>query len=430
MVIELYKNKPSLVATNRMTARELMGKENALIVFHDFENMDGKKRTYFTCGSITGYVSPNAVKESKNNTNYLDNLVYADVSEGGGKLVPCLMKRPIRNISPNREKGDKKQNTKRSKESERCKLNLSFSSIMPAKELAIKQKASLDYHDYDDIEDVRHVYFTCGNICGYVSPRIEKEIPKKEYTIDDFVYALISNGGGEPIPFLIWKSEGLLELQDSIADIFLKVVNTEYEISARIKEAFEVGIYRAKQVALKNRLKPPFDLLVIKSNIKDEYLRLKYNYKLESKCKNIGINFESKLNMFFIKYFISYSIAGINNGSYDFATIEGNSKYIEFPDEGYQDIVSDIRTKIFDLLLKMMHYTYGNIEENKDHIAFPSILALPLLDACIMCEDSENIKNMCKNIGVNHLELIIEAAQLVIRHFVVKEEPTCGDLFF
>lgn len=424
---ESHNTKSSLVATNKMTTRELMEKENALIVFHEIEGKDKKKHTCFTCGSITGYVSPNAVKESKSNLNYLDNLVYADVSKDGGSPIPCLMIKPRKVFSNSEERG-KIGITEKSKEEKQQNLNLAFSDVMPAKELVIKQNALLKYYDYDDIDGEHHTYFTCGKAYGYLSPNAKQEITKKDSKLDDFVYIKVSKQGYDPVPYLTWKSEGPTDLELFFESELTNDLNTEHIIRARIKEEFEVGITEAKQKAIENKLKPPFDSLVIKRRIRDIYNYIKYDKDVESKCKKIGIDFSYTLNILFIKYYIFYSTSGINEGNFDFKTIEGTVTYGEYANN--DDIDSETRNKVFFLLLGMLHFKYGNIQVTKENIDNPTILTLPLIDICISCEESDNIKNMCKNKGWNHLELIIEAAQHIIKHFVVKEEPTYDDLFF
>jgi hypothetical protein len=80
----------SLVSTNAMTARQLVIQQNAVLEFHDFDGQDGKHHTFFVCGSITGYVSPNAKVAIESGCN-IDGLKYAEVSKEGGAPVPCLM---------------------------------------------------------------------------------------------------------------------------------------------------------------------------------------------------------------------------------------------------------------------------------------------------------------------------------------------------
>lgn len=79
-----------LVCTNSMTASELVIKKNAPIEFHDFDDSKGVHHTFFVCGDITGYVSPNAKKAIEKGCS-IDDLRYADISKDGGKPVPCLL---------------------------------------------------------------------------------------------------------------------------------------------------------------------------------------------------------------------------------------------------------------------------------------------------------------------------------------------------
>lgn len=79
-----------LVSTNAMTAKQLVIQQNAALEFHDFNGQDGKHHTFFVCGSITGYVSPNAKKAIQDGCT-IDQLKYAEVSKDGGAPVPCLM---------------------------------------------------------------------------------------------------------------------------------------------------------------------------------------------------------------------------------------------------------------------------------------------------------------------------------------------------
>ena len=73
-----------------MTAKQLVIKQNSLLEYHDFDGQDGKHHNFFVCGSITGYVSPNAKAAIERGCS-LDELKYAEVSKDGGAPVPCLM---------------------------------------------------------------------------------------------------------------------------------------------------------------------------------------------------------------------------------------------------------------------------------------------------------------------------------------------------
>ncbi len=78
--------KPQLLATNRMTAKELIRKENAAIEF--FQHPTSGK-IFFACGSKKGYVSPAVA--AKYQTIEIDEMQYAEVSKDGGIPVPTLM---------------------------------------------------------------------------------------------------------------------------------------------------------------------------------------------------------------------------------------------------------------------------------------------------------------------------------------------------
>ncbi|MDE5784761.1 MAG: hypothetical protein K2H97_10655 [Prevotella sp.] len=86
----LLSSTTQYVSTNEMTAKQLVIKQNAVIEFHDFDSQDGKHHSFFVCGNITGYVSPNAKKAIESGCT-IDNLKYAEVSKDGEAPVPCLM---------------------------------------------------------------------------------------------------------------------------------------------------------------------------------------------------------------------------------------------------------------------------------------------------------------------------------------------------
>lgn len=89
-IIEKIQLQPKYVSTNEMTAKQLVIKQNAVIKFHDFDGQDGKHHTFFVCGNITGYVSPNAKKAIESGCT-IDNLKYAEISKDGEAPVSCLM---------------------------------------------------------------------------------------------------------------------------------------------------------------------------------------------------------------------------------------------------------------------------------------------------------------------------------------------------
>lgn len=76
--------------TNKMSVANLVIMQNAPLEYHDFTGNDGKHHTFFVCGSITGYVSPNAKKAIEEGCS-INDLKYAEVSKDGGTPVPCLM---------------------------------------------------------------------------------------------------------------------------------------------------------------------------------------------------------------------------------------------------------------------------------------------------------------------------------------------------
>lgn len=422
-----HKTKSSLVATNKMTTRELMEKENALIVFHEIEGKDKKKHTCFTCGSITGYVSPNAVKESKSNLNYLDNLVYADVSKDGGSPIPCLMIKPRKEFSNSEERG-KIGITEKSKEEKQQNLNLAFSDVMPAKELVIKQNALLKYYDYDDIDGEHHTYFTCGKAYGYLSPNAKQEITKKDSKLDDFVYVKISKQGCDPVPYLIWKSEGPSDLELFFESKLINDLNTEHIIRARIKEEFEVGITEAKQKAIENKLKPPFYAIVFKTVMGDIHYALKNNIELESRCKKIGFNFKALLEEIYIKYYIYTRNLGTNEGSFNFTFIEGTLASKEDYITESKVIEAKIKEHLTFLMEEYIKSVYGNIKITKSNIDTPEILTTPLKYACIIYEDNDSFKYTCNYWGLDYPKILFEASQQVIRNYVFKDHPEYNDL--
>ncbi len=86
----MAQSNSNLVSTNAMSAKQLVISQNSQLEFHDFDGQDGKHHTFFVCGSITGYVSPNA-KAAIEDGCTIDQLKYAEVSKDGGAPVPCLM---------------------------------------------------------------------------------------------------------------------------------------------------------------------------------------------------------------------------------------------------------------------------------------------------------------------------------------------------
>lgn len=79
-------NENNMKFRNRMSARELITRENSKL---DFVENPNTGKIFFVCGSKKGYVSP-AAKEHMENGE-LDDFCYAEVSADGIKYIPCLM---------------------------------------------------------------------------------------------------------------------------------------------------------------------------------------------------------------------------------------------------------------------------------------------------------------------------------------------------
>lgn len=80
------EQKKKIESANRMSARQLVIKENAEL---QFISSPKTGKLFFTCGSKKGYVSPAAQAKMENGT--IDDFQYAEVSIDGGEAVPCLM---------------------------------------------------------------------------------------------------------------------------------------------------------------------------------------------------------------------------------------------------------------------------------------------------------------------------------------------------
>lgn len=76
----------NIVATNRMSATQLMQSQNSNL---EFIQNPKTGNLFFVCGNKTGYVSP-AVKKIYQ-TCEASELQYAEVSIDGNPAVPCLM---------------------------------------------------------------------------------------------------------------------------------------------------------------------------------------------------------------------------------------------------------------------------------------------------------------------------------------------------
>lgn len=76
----------NIQSANRMSARQLVIKENAQL---QFISSPKTGKLFFVCGSKKGYVSPAAQAKMENGT--IDDFQYAEVSIDGKPAVPCLM---------------------------------------------------------------------------------------------------------------------------------------------------------------------------------------------------------------------------------------------------------------------------------------------------------------------------------------------------
>lgn len=76
----------NVVATNRMSARQLIISENSKL---DFIENPNTGKIFFVCGSKKGYISPKALEKME--TGSIDDFQYAEVSIDGNPAVPCLM---------------------------------------------------------------------------------------------------------------------------------------------------------------------------------------------------------------------------------------------------------------------------------------------------------------------------------------------------
>lgn len=75
---------------NAKSARQLVIEKNSALEYFNIKDKEGKNRVFFTCGDITGYVSPAARKAISDGCG-IDALKYAEVSKDGGNPIPCLM---------------------------------------------------------------------------------------------------------------------------------------------------------------------------------------------------------------------------------------------------------------------------------------------------------------------------------------------------
>ena len=87
-------NESDINAVNRMTVAQLVAQEHSPL---DIVVNPKTGKTFFTCGSKKGYVSPKAEAAIKNGCDE-DDLQYAEVSIDGGEAVPTLMIKGKANI--------------------------------------------------------------------------------------------------------------------------------------------------------------------------------------------------------------------------------------------------------------------------------------------------------------------------------------------
>lgn len=445
------ENKQSLEATNQMSAKELISKENAKIEFHDFEDKNGKKHKAFTCGSITGYVSPNAIKEVESNLNYLDNLVYTEVSKDGRPPIPCLMikSKKVVNLTINKEYDieNGQENPDNTTANKKSNPSLVYSNRMSAKEFIKKQNAELEYHDFDGKDGKHHTFFVCGSITGYVSPNAKYELEKKECDLDNLYYAEVSKDGGEPVPCLLRKPDEILkpkktfspkdiedeETKESECNVFPPAIEKsnptiEQEIRKKITETFEQGICEAKQLVTENHLVSPFDTLVIKSEIGSLYEVMKNDTELKSKCIMAGANYIEILNEISTKYYNSISPDGSTIEKPTFIEVEETlEKGFGFNVEG-KSKETEIRNQLTYLMIEFIQSIYGDIKVTKENINNPNILSTPLTNAEIFYEDNKSMIETCNNYGIDYQKVLFDASQQVIKYYLNKDNPSYNDL--
>lgn len=87
----------AIIATNRMSLRSLIISENSPLQFIKNPNTG---KVFFSCGSKTGYVSPNAEKK-RTEGGKIDDFQYCEVTSINGEVLkddagnprpmPCLM---------------------------------------------------------------------------------------------------------------------------------------------------------------------------------------------------------------------------------------------------------------------------------------------------------------------------------------------------
>lgn len=193
---KLSTDTPKLQSRNKMSARELVERENAKLEF--IEKAETKK-IYFSCGNVKGYVSPAASKKVE--TGNIDDFLYVEVSTDGQTYTPCLIlassKSVIRTfysdnstdkyISPINVASEE-LNAKKV----RCRNTMTLRGLMN------QENAKLDF-----IEDskIGKVSFSCGNVKGYVSKAATEKI--EAGSLDDFSYAEISIDNHEYIPCIM-----------------------------------------------------------------------------------------------------------------------------------------------------------------------------------------------------------------------------------
>lgn len=189
---------PKLQSRNKMSARELVERENAKLEF--IEKAETKK-IYFFCGNVKGYVSPAASKKVE--TGNIDDFTYVEVSTDGKTYTPCLIltspKKVIRTFNP--DKSTKKSTGPTDLVGEEFNINskkVLCRNQMTLRGLIEKENAKLEFIEKDG---TKKLYFSCGNVIGYVSPAASEKI--KTGSIDDFLYAEVSIGNQDYIPTIM-----------------------------------------------------------------------------------------------------------------------------------------------------------------------------------------------------------------------------------
>lgn len=189
---------PKLQSRNKMSARELVERENAKLEF--IEKAETKK-IYFSCGNITGYVSPAA--SGKVLTGNIDDFTYVEVSTDGKTYTPCLIltspKRVVRTFDSDNST-DKHIGSINSLGEE---LKINSKKVLCRNKMTLRGLIKQENAKLEFIEDSKtgKFFFSCGKVKGYVSPAATKKI--ETGSIDDFSYAEVSIDNHEYIPCIM-----------------------------------------------------------------------------------------------------------------------------------------------------------------------------------------------------------------------------------